>query len=63
MIRSLFLLCVVSATWAAEEEVASKVVYNLEDGERSKEHELAADAYKGGTEKSELMLPLQRYNC
>ena len=63
MIKLLLLLCILSATWAADdrkiEEIAGKVVYNLKDGE----HELAADSYKGGAEKSKLMLPLQRYNC
>ena len=53
MIKLLLLLCVLSATWAAKEEVAGKDNHNFKDGERSKEQELAADAYKGGAEKSE----------
>ena len=39
MIKLLLLLCVLSATWAADdrkiEEIAGKDVYNFKDGERS----------------------------
>ena len=59
MIKLLLLLCVLSATWAAKEKVAGKDNYNLEDGESSMSWLLGY----GGAGKSELMLPLQRYNC